>query len=94
MPGWLQGLNSICGMRKKINDAVEGRCDTPGEYPWLLLPDKWSLQLSPQDGVRPHPLLAQLPAMFSRHLSNSMASPKKKLQGLVAATITPMTEHG
>uniref|UniRef100_A0A8C0A9F6 N-acetylneuraminate lyase n=3 Tax=Bos TaxID=9903 RepID=A0A8C0A9F6_BOSMU len=28
------------------------------------------------------------------HLSNSMASPKKKLQGLVAATITPMTEHG
>uniref|UniRef100_A0A8C2SLI2 N-acetylneuraminate lyase n=1 Tax=Capra hircus TaxID=9925 RepID=A0A8C2SLI2_CAPHI len=32
--------------------------------------------------------------MFSRHFSNSMASPKKKLQGLVAATITPMTEHG
>ena len=27
----------------------------PGEYPWLLLPDKWSLQLSPQDGVWPHP---------------------------------------
>nr|XP_025856937.1 N-acetylneuraminate lyase isoform X3 [Vulpes vulpes] len=26
--------------------------------------------------------------------SSSMASPKKKLQGLVAATITPMTEHG
>ncbi|XP_065792242.1 N-acetylneuraminate lyase [Muntiacus reevesi] len=28
------------------------------------------------------------------HFSSSMASPKKKLQGLVAATITPMTEHG
>ncbi|XDA81879.1 hypothetical protein R6Z07F_011810 [Ovis aries] len=28
------------------------------------------------------------------HFSNLMASPKKKLQGLVAATITPMTEHG
>ncbi|XP_046539156.1 N-acetylneuraminate lyase isoform X4 [Equus quagga] len=27
-------------------------------------------------------------------VSSSMASPKKKLQGLVAATITPMTEHG
>ncbi|XP_077934208.1 N-acetylneuraminate lyase isoform X3 [Halichoerus grypus] len=26
--------------------------------------------------------------------SSSMAPPKKKLQGLVAATITPMTEHG
>ncbi|KAB0390330.1 hypothetical protein E2I00_018418, partial [Balaenoptera physalus] len=26
--------------------------------------------------------------------TSSMASPKKKLQGLVAATITPMTEHG
>ncbi|XP_044930253.1 N-acetylneuraminate lyase isoform X1 [Mustela putorius furo] len=26
--------------------------------------------------------------------SSSMAFPKKKLQGLVAATITPMTEHG
>ncbi|XP_048665824.1 N-acetylneuraminate lyase isoform X2 [Marmota marmota marmota] len=29
-----------------------------------------------------------------RHSSSSMASPKKKLQGLVAATITPMTENG
>ncbi|KAM9707264.1 N-acetylneuraminate lyase isoform 4-T5 [Dama dama] len=31
---------------------------------------------------------------YLRHFSSSMASPKKKLQGLVAATITPMTEHG
>uniref|UniRef100_A0A2K5WFP8 N-acetylneuraminate lyase n=1 Tax=Macaca fascicularis TaxID=9541 RepID=A0A2K5WFP8_MACFA len=32
--------------------------------------------------------------MFSRPTSSSMAFPKKKLQGLVAATITPMTENG
>uniref|UniRef100_A0A8D1DTY9 N-acetylneuraminate lyase n=1 Tax=Sus scrofa TaxID=9823 RepID=A0A8D1DTY9_PIG len=31
---------------------------------------------------------------FPDFVSSSMASPKKKLQGLVAATITPMTEHG